>query len=152
MDALDMKILEQLQIDAKAAMSSIAEKVGLSEPACYRRVRHLRNRGVIEREVAIVNPKNMGWSLSMLVMVTFERDHNSIVNKFLARVNKEPEVVNSWVVTGDHDVVLQVLSTDTDAFDEFTNRVLHKDDSVKYFRTSVVLKHSKAHGAVPPSI
>ena len=147
-----MKILEQLQIDAKAPMSAIAEKVGLSEPACYRRVRQLRKTGVIEREVAIVNPKNMGWPLSMLVMITFERDHNSIINGFLKRVNKEPEVLNSWVVTGDHDVVLQVLSKDMDAFDEFTNRVLHKDGSVKYFRTSVVLKHSKAQGAIPPSV
>lgn len=152
MDALDMKILEQLQIDSKAPMSVVAEKVGLSEPACYRRVRQLRNSGMIEREVAIVNPKNMGWPLSMLVMVTFEREHNAIINQFLTRVNKQPEVLNSWVATGDHDVVLHVLSTDTEAFDDFTHRVLHKDDSVKYFRTSVILKHSKAHGAIPPSL
>ncbi|MEO9276046.1 Lrp/AsnC family transcriptional regulator [Marinomonas sp. 5E14-1] len=151
MDALDKKILEQLQIDAKASMSSIAEKVGLSEPACYRRVRQLRSSGVIEKEMAIVKPKTMGWPLSMLVMITFERDHNAIINSFLARVNKEPEVLDSWCVTGDHDVVLQVLSTDMEAFDDFANRVLHKDDSVKYFRTLVVLKHSKANSPVPPA-
>lgn len=151
MDTLDMKILEQLQINAKASMSSIAEKVGLSEPACYRRVRQLRNQNLIEREMAIIKPKNMGWPLSMLVMVSFEKDHTSILNNFISRVNKEPEVLDSWFVTGDYDIVLQVVATDMEAFDDFTNRVIYIDQHVKFIRTLVVLKHSKAHGPIPPA-
>ncbi|MBD5772663.1 Lrp/AsnC ligand binding domain-containing protein [Marinomonas colpomeniae] len=87
----------------------------------------------------------------MLVMLTFERDNNAIINSVLTRVNKEPEALESWCVTGDHDVVLQVLPTDMEAFDDFTNRVRHKDDSVKYFRTLVVLKHFKANSSIPPA-
>tara|TARA_R110001583_G_scaffold66881_2_gene191747 strand:- start:2129 stop:2587 length:459 start_codon:yes stop_codon:yes gene_type:complete len=151
MNLIDLKILEQLQMDAKASMSYIAEKVGLSEPACYRRVRELRKSGVIEKEIAIVKPKNMGWPLSMMVLVELERDHSSIVNQFLTRINKQPEIINSWFVTGDYDLVLQIIAADMEAFDEFTQKVLHKDNSVKNFKTLVVMRHSKANGPIPPS-
>lgn len=151
MNLIDLKILEQLQMDAKASMSYIAEKVGLSEPACYRHVRELRKSGVIEKEIAIVKPKNMGWPLSMMVLVELERDHSSIVNQFLTRINKQPEIINSWFVTGDYDLVLQIIAADMEAFDEFTQKVLHKDNSVKNFKTLVVMRHSKANGPIPPS-
>jgi Lrp/AsnC family leucine-responsive transcriptional regulator len=152
MDSVDLKILEQLQIDAKASMSNIADKVGLSEPACYRRVRELRRNCLIEKEIAIVKPKNMGWPLSMILLVKLERDHSSIVNLFLTRINKEPEIIDSWFVTGEHDLVLQVIATDMEAFDEFTQKVLHSDDSVKNFKTLVVMRHSKNNGPIPPSL
>lgn len=150
MDPIDLNILHQLQIDSKASMAEIADQVGLSEPACYRRVRALRKSGVIEKEVAIVKPKNMGWPLSMMLLVELERDHSSIVNAFLNRVNRQPEIIDSWFVTGDYDLVLQVIAEDMEAFDQFTQQVLHKDNSVKNFKTLVVMRHSKANGAIPP--
>ncbi|QDO83650.1 Lrp/AsnC family transcriptional regulator [Shewanella psychropiezotolerans] len=152
MDAIDLKILEQLQIDAKVSMGDLAHKIGLSEPACYRRVRLLRKSGVIEREIAVVKPKSMGWPLSMMVMITLERDHSSILNQFLTRINKEPEVLDSWYVTGDFDLILRVVAKDMEAYDEFTTRVLHKDDSVKVFQTQVVMRHAKINGPIPASL
>ncbi|WP_205963056.1 Lrp/AsnC family transcriptional regulator [Psychromonas sp. SA13A] len=151
MDNIDLKILQQLQIDAKTSMAEIAAQIGLSEPACYRRVRELRKSGVIEKEMAIIKPKNMGWPLSMMLLVELERDHSTIVNAFLSRINKQPEIIDSWFVTGDYDLVLQVIAADMEAFDQFTQQVLHKDNSVKNFKTLVVMRHSKAHGAIPPA-
>ena len=151
MDNIDLKILQQLQIDAKASMAEIAAQIGLSEPACYRRVRELRKSGVIEKEMAIIKPKTMGWPLSMMLLVELERDHSTIVNAFLSRINKQPEIIDSWFVTGDYDLVLQVIAADMEAFDQFTQQVLHKDNSVKNFKTLVVMRHSKAHGAIPPA-
>ena len=151
MDNIDLKILQQLQIDAKASMAEIAAQIGLSEPACYRRVRELRKSGVIEKEMAIIKPKTMGWPLSMMLLVELERDHSTIVNAFLSRINKQPEIIDSWFVTGDYDLVLQVIAADMEAFDQFTQQVLHKDNSVKNFKTLVVMRHSKAHGPIPPA-
>ncbi|WP_299661248.1 Lrp/AsnC family transcriptional regulator [uncultured Psychromonas sp.] len=151
MDNIDLNILQQLQIDAKASMAEIAAQIGLSEPACYRRVRELRKSGVIEKEMAIIKPKNMGWPLSMMLLVELERDHSTIVNAFLSRINKQPEIIDSWFVTGDYDLVLQVIAADMEAFDQFTQQVLHKDNSVKNFKTLVVMRHSKAHGPIPPA-
>ena len=151
MDNIDLKILQQLQIDAKVSMAEIAAQIGLSEPACYRRVRELRKSGVIEKEMAIIKPKNMGWPLSMMLLVELERDHSAIVNAFLSRINKQPEIIDSWFVTGDYDLVLQVIAADMEAFDQFTQQVLHKDNSVKNFKTLVVMRHSKAHGPIPPA-
>ncbi|WP_211235597.1 Lrp/AsnC family transcriptional regulator [Psychromonas arctica] len=150
MDNIDLKILHQLQTDARASIAEIAAQIGLSEPACYRRVRELRKSGVIEKEMAIIKPKNMGWPLSMMLLVELERDHSTIVNAFLSRINKQPEIIDSWFVTGDYDLVLQVIAADMEAFDQFTQQVLHKDNSVKNFKTLVVMRHSKAHGPIPP--
>jgi Lrp/AsnC family leucine-responsive transcriptional regulator len=152
MDNIDLKILEQLQVDSKTSMAALAEKVGLSEPACYRRVRELRNSKHIEKEVAIVKPKTMGWPLSMMLLVQLERDHGSVVNQFIDRINRAPEVLDTWYVTGDFDIVLQVVATDMEAFDDFTHQVLHKDDSVKSVKTLVVMRHSKTAGPIPPAI
>ena len=152
MDTIDLRILEQLQIDNKTAMGTLAEKVGLSEPACYRRVRELRASSHIEKEVAVVKPKTMGWPLSMMLLVQLERDHGSVVNQFIDRINNAPEVLDTWYVTGDFDIVLQVIATDMEAFDEFTLEVLHKDDSVKSVKTLVVMRHSKIAGPIPPAI
>ncbi|MBB1273614.1 Lrp/AsnC family transcriptional regulator [Psychromonas sp. SR45-3] len=151
MDNIDLKILHQLQTDARASIAEIAAQIGLSEPACYRRVRELRKSGVIEKEMAIIKPKNMGWPLSMMLLVELERDHSTIVNAFLSRINKQPEIIDSWFVTGDYDLVLQVIAADMEAFDQFTQQVLHKDNSVKNFKTLVVMRHSKAHGPIPPA-
>jgi Lrp/AsnC family leucine-responsive transcriptional regulator len=61
LDGFDLKLLKLLQIDAQQPVADIAEAVGLSAPACYRRIRRLRETGVIEREIAIVRPRTLGW-------------------------------------------------------------------------------------------
>jgi Lrp/AsnC family leucine-responsive transcriptional regulator len=85
------------------------------------------------------------------LLVQLERDHGSVVNQFLDRINKTPEVLDSWYVTGDFDVVLQVIAADMQAFDQFTQDVLHKDDSVRSVKTQVVMRHSKMAGPIPPA-
>lgn len=87
----------------------------------------------------------------MMLLVTLERDNNSVVNTFLSRINKQPEVLDSWYVTGDLDIVLQVVARDMEAFDEFVQRVIHKDDSVKNLKTLVIMRHTK-NGPIPPAV
>jgi Lrp/AsnC family leucine-responsive transcriptional regulator len=151
MNATDLRILHYLQQNARIPMPALAEKVGLSEPACYRRVRHLRQNGCIEREAAIVKPKTMGWPLTMMVLVNLERDNNAMLDQFITRMHKQPEVIDCWYVTGGFDMVLYVIAKDMEAYDDFTQRVLHQDDIVKRFRTLVTLRHAKKMGAIPPA-
>ena len=81
LDAFDLKILAALQRDARMPMPELAEEVGLSTPACYKRVRALREAGVIEREVAIVAPVSMGWPVTMIVLVKLEQDNARVDQK-----------------------------------------------------------------------
>jgi len=71
-DAFDLRILTELQRDARISMPDLSEAVGLSAPACYRRVRTLREQGAIEREMALVSPRTMGWLVTMIVLVSLE--------------------------------------------------------------------------------
>lgn len=112
LDKFDESLLELLQRDAKQSMADVAAAVGLSEPACYRRIRRLRDLGVIEREVAIVRPRTMGWPLSMIVLVTLETDRSEVVDGLIRRMRPIGEVLDVWYVTGDQDLVLHVIARD----------------------------------------
>lgn len=149
LDDFDLRILNALQEDARIPAEALAERVGLSAPACYRRVRALRASGAIEREVALVAPKTMGWSISMIVLVTLERDRGRIVDDLIRSLKRTPEVADVWYVTGDHDLVLQVVARDMAAYDEFTRTILHAEEHVRSFTTLVVMNHAKRTAALP---
>ncbi len=149
-DKFDLLILAELQQDARLPTPELAHRVGLSAPACYRRVRALRESGLIEREVALVAPSTMGWPITMLVLVTLERDHGRIVDEMIASLQREPEVMDLWYVTGEQDFVLQVAARDMQSYEQFTRRVLHARDQVRSFKTLVVMGQHKRCSALLP--
>ncbi|QSE74687.1 Lrp/AsnC family transcriptional regulator, partial [Aeromonas media] len=149
-DKFDLLILAELQQDARLPIPELAHRVGLSAPACYRRVRALREAGLIEREVALVAPATMGWPITMLVLVTLERDHGRIVDEMIASLQREPEVMDLWYVTGEQDFVLQVAARDMQSYELFTRRVLHAREQVRSFKTLVVMGQHKRCGALLP--
>src|SRR5690349_1377251 len=103
LDSFDLRLLELLQEDARTPVPALAEAVGLSAPACYRRIRRLRESKAIEREMAVVRPKTLGWGLSMIVLLVMEREGNRTVRDLIAAWSKVPEVIEVWNVTGDYD-------------------------------------------------
>jgi Lrp/AsnC family leucine-responsive transcriptional regulator len=149
-DKFDLLILAELQQDARLPIPELAHRVGLSAPACYRRVRVLREAGLIEREVALVAPATMGWPITMLVLVTLERDHGRIVDEIITSLQREPEVMDLWYVTGEQDFVLQVAARDMQSYEQFTRRVLHAREQVRSFKTLVVMGQHKRCGALLP--
>ena len=149
-DKFDLLILAELQQDARLPIPELAHRVGLSAPACYRRVRALREAGLIDREVALVAPATMGWPITMLVLVTLERDHGRIVDEMIGVLKGEPEVMDLWYVTGEQDFVLQVAARDMASYEQFTRRVLHAREQVRSFKTLVVMGQHKRCGALLP--
>ena len=149
-DKFDLLILAELQQDARLPIPELAHRVGPSAPACYRRARALRESGLIEREVALVAPATMGWPITMLVLVTLERDHGRIVDEMIGVLKGEPEVMDLWYVTGEQDFVLQVAARDMASYEQFTRRVLHAREQVRSFKTLVVMGQHKRCGALLP--
>lgn len=149
-DVFDLRILTALQRDARIPMPELAEQVGLSAPACYRRVRALRESGAIEREVALVTPDAMGLSVTMIVLVTLERDKGRIVDELVGKLRAAEEVIDIWYVTGDHDLVLHVAAENMSTYDAFTRRALHAEEHVRSFKTLVVLQHPKRAAPLTP--
>jgi Lrp/AsnC family leucine-responsive transcriptional regulator len=150
LDAFDLRILTALQRDARTPVSELAEEVGLSAPACYRRIRALRESGAVEREVALVSPGVMGWSVTMIVLVTLERDRGRIVDDLVRKLRAAPEVIDVWYVTGDHDLVLHVAAQNMSTYDAFTRRAIHAEEHVLSFKTLVVMQHPERASPLPP--
>ena len=149
LDAFDRKLLEILQVDCQRPVAAIADAIGLSVPACYRRIRRLRADGVIEREIAIVRPRTLGWSLAMIVLVMLEREGGRTIEEMTRKFEAEPEVAEAWHVTGDFDLALKILARDMEGFDELARRLFSADERVRSFKTLVVMREMKSRSPVP---
>lgn len=148
LDDADYRLLELLQEDARTPMSKLAELVDLSEPACYRRVQRLKREKVIEREVAVVSPRTMGWPLTMIVLVTLERERAATIDQFIRKLQSVPEILEAWYVTGDYDFALKVVAQDMESFEVLTRNVLYADNFVKTFKTLVTMRNVKTQGPI----
>ncbi len=149
LDSFDRKLLELLQRDVQQPVAALAEKVGLSAPACYRRIRRLRETGVIEREIAVVHPKTLGWPLSMIVLVTLERETADTVSEMFEIFRREPEVMEAWNVTGDHDFAVRIIARDMESYDDLVRRLFSADERVRTFETLVVIRETGGMSPVP---
>ncbi|HEY5754804.1 MAG TPA: Lrp/AsnC family transcriptional regulator [Steroidobacter sp.] len=148
LDDADYRLLELLQEDARTPMSKLAELVDLSEPACYRRVQRLKREKVIEREVAVVSPRTMGWPLTMIVLVTLERERAATIDQFIRKLQSVPEILEAWYVTGDYDFALKVVAQDMESFEMLTRNVLYADNFVKTFKTLVTMSNVNTQGPI----
>ncbi|NYT39152.1 Lrp/AsnC family transcriptional regulator [Sphingomonas sp. R-74633] len=142
LDSFDRKLLELLQLDVHQPVAALAEKVGLSAPACYRRMRRLREAGVIEREIAVVRPKTLGWPLSMIVLVSLERENANTVAEMFDMFRAEPAVIEAWNVTGDHDFAVRIIARDMESYDDLVRRMFSAHERVRTFETLVVIRET----------
>jgi|SRR5215470_7002615 len=149
LDEIDLHILQELQRDSSGTNVQLARAVGLSPPACLRRVRRLRKSGVIRGEMAVLDPHLVGPGMTVLVRLEMERDARALVNGFRDRVLAEDAVVQCWYVTGSHDFVLLVRVPDIAAYDAVVERLLAIDPNVKRYESLVVLEEVKRDLGVP---
>jgi Lrp/AsnC family leucine-responsive transcriptional regulator len=109
LDALDYKILAELQANGRIAFAELGRRIGLSTPAVTERVRRMEDAGVIERYVAVVNPAKVGLPLRAFIKITVQGDRLPHFNRVAQRV---PEVRECHRVTGTESYILQVAVCD----------------------------------------
>ncbi len=146
---LDLRILRKLQVNNKITNAALAEEIGLSAPACLKRLKQLHANDVIEKNVAILNPKLAGVGITMIVEVEMERDRTDMTEQFVKRVMMSPEVTQSYQVTGEVDFVLIVNVPNMDAFQAFADRVLYCESNMRKFRTLISMKRNKFTTEIP---
>ena len=149
LDAFDLRILERHQHDTQTPAASIGEAIGLSAAAVQRRLKRMREAGVIEREVAQVAPRAVGLPITCVVGVDLDRETAADLDRFSQKMAQCPEVQQCYYVTGETDYVLVVLAPDMEAYEAFTRRALLDDPNVKSFVTHVVLERIKVGLTVP---
>lgn len=149
LDQIDRLILNQLQRDCSLTNARLADLVGLSPPACLKRVKMLKRQGIIESEVALLNPKLAGISITMIVEVEMERDRSDLNQHFIRKVESCQEVTQCYQVTGEVDFVLIVHVESMEKFQDFAERILYAEPNMRKFRTLISMKRNKFSTQVP---
>ncbi|MCA0399926.1 MAG: Lrp/AsnC family transcriptional regulator [Proteobacteria bacterium] len=124
LDAIDRKILTALQKDATISLAELADKVGLSQTPCWKRVQKLEASGVILRRVALIAPEKVGLGLSVFVQIETGEHSSAWLNRFASTVSAMPEVIELYRMAGDVDYMLRVVVEDMAAYDGFYKRLI----------------------------
>jgi Lrp/AsnC family leucine-responsive transcriptional regulator len=132
-----------VQRDNRLTSEVLGERVGLSATAVQRRLKRLRETGVIEADVAVIAPKAVGQRLQMIVLVSLERERADIIDRFKASIRTTPNVMNGYYVTGDADFMLVISVRDMEEYEGFTRRFFYENPDIKNFKTMVVMDRVK---------
>jgi Lrp/AsnC family transcriptional regulator, leucine-responsive regulatory protein len=149
LDAIDIGLLNVLQKDNRISADKMASAVGLSPTAVQRRIKRLREEGVIEADVSLISPKLVGRPLLMLVSVTLERERADIIDRFKQAVRRTPEIMSGYYVTGEADFILLVSAKNMDDYESFTRKFFYENNDIKGFKTTVVMDRVKSSFFLP---
>lgn len=149
MDRIDRKLLTLLQRDASRTNADMADEVGLSPSSCLRRIRRLRQAGIIDRIVAILNPARTGRVLKAVVTVELKLHGEQHMRRFLDLAAKEEAVAQAYAVTGEADVILLLRLRDMEEFDALCDRLFRDRSNVARFFTMMVIRTAKEDTAIP---
>jgi DNA-binding Lrp family transcriptional regulator len=149
MDATDRKLLDHLQKNAKSPVQALADATGISTASVQRRMRALREAGVIKREVAILDPKPLGLGITAIVAVELERDRLDQIDAFKRKAREDRQVTHFYCIAGESDFILVVMANDIAGYEAFTHRFFFADKNVRKFLTSIVVSTEKATSELP---
>jgi len=148
LDATDRKILELLQADGRMSLADLAEKVGLSPSPCLRRVRMLED-GVISRYVAVLDQRAVGLPVSVFVSIKLEKQRQESLDRFAKAVEKWPEVLECYLMTGSRDYWMRVVVPDLDAYERFVKQKLTRVEGIASIESSFALEQVKYTNVLP---
>jgi DNA-binding Lrp family transcriptional regulator len=145
----DRRLLSELQQDVTRNQSELAELVGMSRTSCWRRIREFEEAGLIERQVAVLNPKVAGFNIQVLLLVAMTEHTDENRQSFERHVSLLPEVTECFSVSGDRDYVLHVVVQDMDTYNEFLNSQVLRHSAVRSASSTFVLRRVKYTTALP---
>lgn len=148
LDAIDLKILTELQNDGRITNVELARRVGISAPPCLRRVRALEEAGYIKGYRGLLDEKRLGYELVAFAMVHLSSQAEADLNAFEAYVRKQPLVRECWMLSGEIDFILKCVAPDLKAFQAFVVE-LTGAPHVRNVKTSLTLRNSKDEAIVP---
>jgi Lrp/AsnC family transcriptional regulator, leucine-responsive regulatory protein len=152
LDEFDLKILDALQENNQRTSEELADLVHLSPASCLRRARRLREMKAIVADVSLVAPEVIGPRMTMVVLVSFEREQHDLIDSFKDCMRADPQVTQCYYVTGSVDFVLFVSARDLSDYERFTQKFFFENRNVKKFETMVVMSCAKFDLSVRASV
>jgi len=150
-DALDIRILNELQADGSLTNLELAKRVHLSPSPCLTRVKALEQAGVIDRYVALVQPKTLGLNLSVFISISLKEQSKSALAAFEKSIADHDEIMECYLMTGDSDYLIRVAVADITALEKFILEQLTPIAGIEKIRSSFALKQVKYKTALPLS-
>lgn len=143
MDVLNWKILDLLQKDARISNAAIGRAVGISSPAVNERIKKMEDAGLIHGYKTIVSPFAVQYQLKAIITL---RAFMGKLKPFLAKVKTYDEVLNCYRITGNENIVMEVILKNQKHLEEFIDQLIVYGET----KTQIVLSHVVAHNAIKP--
>jgi len=146
-DKIDQQILQLLQADSSISVSEVAERVNLSQPPCWRRIKRLEDEGYILQRTAILNPAKLG--LNLVIYAEVKLIANGELANFEREVKTISEITECYVMLGNVDFLLRIVTTDIAGYERLYREQLSKLPGVQAFNTSVAMSEVKRSTQLP---
>lgn len=148
LDAIDWKILAELQRDGRITNVELSRRVGISAPPCLRRMRALEEVGIIRGYRALLDEKRLGYDITVFAMVHLISQAEADLAAFEERVRDWPLVRECWMLSGEVDFILKCVAPDLNTFQGFVSE-LTSVSNVRNVKTALTLRRSKDEASVP---
>ncbi len=148
LDAIDWKILAELQRDGRITNVELSRRVGISAPPCLRRMRALEEAGIIRGYRALLDEKRLGYDITVFAMVHLISQAEADLAAFEERVRDWPLVRECWMLSGEVDFILKCVAPDLNTFQGFVSE-LTSVANVRNVKTALTLRRSKDEASVP---
>ena len=153
LDVVDLQLLAQLQRDASRSNQALAQLLHLSPPTCLRRVKRLQELGLIEKQVAVLNPERLaqalGHGLQAIVEVTLDRQDSAALQQFEDQAVAEGAVQQCWRVSPGPDFILVIASSDMPAYLALSEQLFSQNANVRNVKSFFALKRAKFGSELP---
>lgn len=148
LDAIDWKILKELQDEGRVTNVELSRRVGISAPPCLRRVKRLEETGIIRGYRAMLNGPALGYDVVAFCLVGLQHQADAELKVFAERTRGWPIVRRAWMVSGESDFLLHCVATDLAAFQTFVIEELTSTPNVDTVRTALTIRQVKDEGLV----
>lgn len=128
LDQMDREILRALQSDPALSQRALAERVGLSQNACWRRLQAMRDAGIIDGQTLRLDATKIGLGLTVFVMIRTRHHSGEWLKLFRRTVTAIPNVIDFYRIAGDYDYMLKVVAEDMNDFDRVYQRLIERLD------------------------
>ena len=149
LDTIDLKILENLQINARISNIDLSNLVNISPSACLRRVRELENTGIIKAYVSLIEPKALELGVNVMVNIRLEQQVEKALESFEKAIQEWSEVMETYLMTGDSDYLLRIVVKDLPAYEKFIMEKLTRLPGIASIKSSFALKEIVHRTALP---
>lgn len=149
LDNYDKAILKALQEDSSISNLDLSKLIGLSPSACLARTRNLKELGVIKQFTTVVDEKKLGIETLAFILVNLSPLNRETANYFVAQINRLPQVLECYTVTGNHDYLLKIVAKDMKTYRDFVIDSLMAIPGVNRVETSIVMSTEKRTISIP---